>query len=177
MRHINIFLLVIIALLSTGLLISQHFDAPHQTAISLEDNTKSWKRGETIGSFGEVAPLEVIFGGEVEMWLDERTEVKLIDGRVGHLTVDVLQGRIVAHGPLIISTRDLKTIVTTPTSFVHYSWLNKIEVAPIGGQAYSQSTLPPYEKSDIVFDPTTSQAADFYQQVLTKIQTAGISAE
>ncbi len=176
MRHFNIFLIVIIVTLSTGLLISSHIEEPQQTASIIGGEDQTWSRGQTISSFDHQTPMHIKFG-DSEFWLDERTEVKLIDGRTGHLTIDVLQGRIVATGPLTISTREIKTVITSPTSFVHYSWLNKIEVAMIEGTAYEQSTLPPYEKNSFTFDPIGSIANEFYNQVLPKIQTAGTTGE
>lgn len=167
---------MIIATLSTALLVVQHFDAPQQLATLVGTNELSWSRGQTISSFDQTTPLAIQFG-DSRFWLDERTEVKLIDGRDGSLIIDVLQGRIVATGPLTISTREIKSVIEGPTSFVHYSWLNKIEVAIIGGEAYEQSTLPPYEKKSFTFDPMGSIANEFYTQVFTKIQTAETNAE
>lgn len=175
--NFNTLLALIIVVLSTGLLINQHLNSPQLTAVLLGPGLQEWSRGETISSFDHSAPMEIIFGGEVKIWLDERTEVKLIDARAGRLTVDVLQGRIIATGPLTVTTREVKTIVDSPTSFVHYSWLNKIEVATINGDAYEQSTLPPYTKNSFTFDPMGSIANEFYTQVFTKIQTSEISAE
>ena len=175
--NFNTLLVLIIVALSTGLLISQHIEEPQLSAVLIGPGLQEWTRGETISSFDNNTPMEIIFGGEVRIWLDERTEIKLIDGREGSLTIDVLQGRIVATGPLTISTRDIKTVISSPTSFVHYSWLNKIEVATIDGEAYEQPTLPPYTKNSFTFDPMGSIANEFYTQVFSKIQTADISAE
>lgn len=183
--NFNTTLICLVALLSTVLLVARRFDATwaggdgfslHQTAVLLGPGQFDWSRGETISSFDRLAPMEIKFG-EATLWLDERTEVKLIDGRAGQLTIDVLQGRIVTQGPITISTRELKTTISEPTSIVHYSWLNKLEVATIDGVAYEQSTLPPYTKTEISFDPQTSSAKDFYEQVLAKIQTTEITAE
>ena len=175
--NFNTLLVLIIVVLSTGLLVSQHIEAPQLTAVLIGPGLQEWKRGETISSFDHETAMEIIFGGKARIWLDERTEIKLINAQTGNLTIDVLQGRIMATGPLTITTRELKTVISSPTSFVHYSWLNKIEVATIGSEAYEQSTLPPYNKNSFTFDPTESIANEFYTQVFSKIQTTDISAE
>ena len=175
--NFNTLLVLIVVMLSTGLLISQQFSTPQLKAVLIGPGLQEWSRGETITSFDRETPMKIIFGSVTEIWLDTRTEIKLVDGREGHLTIDVLQGRIIATGPLTISTREVKTHIDSPTSFVHYSWLNKIEVAVINDEAYEQSTLPPYNKNSFTFDPIGSIANEFYTEVISKIQTPGTSAE
>lgn len=185
LANFNTALICLVVTLSTVLLIGYRLGATwaggdgfleQQTAVLIGPGQFDWSRGETISSFDHQTPMEIKFG-ESKFWLDERTEVKLLDARAEHLTIDVLHGRIVAQGPITISTRELKTTIVTPTSFVHYSWLNKIEVAIIDGLAYEQSTLPPYSQTSTLFNPATSSASAFYEQVLTKIQTIEKAAE
>ena len=123
--------------------------------------------------------LEITLG-ETTIWLDKNTEVKIIDGREDHETINVIQGRVVVIGDLDIQTREVITSISGTTSFVHYSWEDRIEIGIIKGDtsitidgeeiafenAVSLYTLPPYEFVDIDIAPEESTASAFYRHVL-----------
>lgn len=176
-RYSNTFLIVAIVILASVALIYQRFDTEdHQVAIG---DGQEYRIGETISSGEE---FQQVTFGSATIWLDQHTEVKIIDGRVGQETVNVIQGRAVIAGPLNIKTRDVTTHIDGTASFVHYSWENRIEVATIDGStqiayqdedvsvqdAISLQTLPPYERNDISFSPDTSSASTFYEYALNQ---------
>jgi len=176
--------IVLIIIFSTTLLIGYRFDAlwaggqgisPHQLAVTAD---RDYKRGEIIET-GDDEWLPVRFGN-VDLWLSENTQVKLIDGRVNNLTVNVLQGRIVVNGPITIEVREIDIQVDGLATYVHYSWLDEAEIVNIAGsvlveredriiqvdQGLKTTTLAPFSEEVIQFDPETSEAADFYAQAL-----------
>lgn len=183
MKHLNTALVVVVISISTVLLIGLRFDAKwaggaglaqHQSAFVGETE---YQRGEVIDSGEDYTKVDF---GEAEIWLDENTQIKILDGRKDQLTINVIQGRVVADGELTISIRETRTVFDGRISFVHYSWLNEIEIAPIEGitklirddkietltnQALRTTTLEPYTGEVIEFDPESSNAAEFYQQI------------
>ncbi|MFH1712494.1 MAG: hypothetical protein ABH846_04655 [Patescibacteria group bacterium] len=186
-KHGITFYIIFIGVVSTVLLVGNRFEviwaggegvAKHQLAMTDDAN---YKRGEIIKTDDDQW-LRVHFG-QADFWLYENTQVKLIDGRDDHLTINVLQGRVVVIGPLMIEVRELDIIIDGTASYVHYSWLDEIEVASINGevlikredrtiglneQALKTTTLPPYMEETIQFDPESSEAANFYAQALAE---------
>ncbi len=174
----------LIGVIAITLLTGNRFDAlwaggsgylAHQAATA---NDVEYKRGETIStSEGEI--LNVKFG-DVTIWMDENTEVKLIDGRTESLEINVVQGRVVIIGSITISTREIKTVASGATSLVHYSWLDELEIVSIegsvtvatpesasfipAGAAILMGALSPYNFQEVTFDPENSSAAEFYDQ-------------
>lgn len=172
-------LIAVIAIISTTVLVGARFDAiwaggegynAHQTATV---DGVEYRRGETIRS-GEIW-MHVMFG-DVDILMDKNTEVKLIDGRPDNIKIQIVQGRAVVRGDLTIEVRELDVKITGDTAFVHYSWLDEIEIVNLFGStrlirddrseliegALKTTTLPPYEDESISFDPQTSVASDFY---------------
>jgi uncharacterized protein involved in tolerance to divalent cations len=77
--------------------------------------------------------------------------------------------------------RELDILIDGTASYVHYSWLNEIEIASLEGsaelifknnhediseKALRATTLAPYQLLEIQFDPETSSASAFYKKVL-----------
>jgi hypothetical protein len=192
LSQINLTTIVIVSIitLSTALLIGFRFDAiwaggngyqTHQSAYDVAET--EYKRGETVSSGEEeLIYLEL---GESSIWLDKNTEVKLIDGRAGHLRIDVIQGRVIVIGELEIQTRELITTVSGTTTLIHYSWLDELEITAIDGSTlvtapqmstipldnqitYQFDTLSPYFfETSGAFNPNNSEAAKFYDQILS----------
>ncbi|MCH8049276.1 hypothetical protein IH979_01020 [Patescibacteria group bacterium] len=184
-NNLTTILILAIAIASTALLVGNRFDATwaggsgyeaHATALA---DVKEYRRGQTI-STGDEQWLFVRFG-EADFWMYEDTQVKLIDGRKDQLKINVIQGRVIVEGPITIEVRELDLVIDGIASFVHYSWLNEIEVVSIegearliredrtegiSGQALKTTTLAPYVDETITFDPALSEAADFYQWAL-----------
>ncbi|MFA6130678.1 MAG: hypothetical protein WC730_00220 [Patescibacteria group bacterium] len=140
---------------------------------------KMYCRGDDISTFTESSPLHLVLG-TADIWLDENTELEIIDGREGQETVNLLQGRMVVDGELMIATREILTTVSGTTSMVHYSWLNELEIAAIDGetmvtfddqqialsnQAIKINTLS-YVQKEIIFNPEDSSRSSFYKTVL-----------
>lgn len=197
----NITLILVIAVISTVMLVGVRFGAvwaggegyvKHQQA-TYSDNVQTtyFKRGELISTMPDAKPLpgyDSVFMlrisfGDATIWLDESTEVKLINGIPGEETIQVLQGRVVVDGPLTIEVRELDLEINGTVSFVHYSWLDEIEIAVIQGEAMltrpdqretltdtalKTTTLQPYIDEIIEFNPETSEAAAFYEIVLPR---------
>lgn len=184
----NIFLILAITIISTALLIGNRFNTTwaggegyeqHATA-EIFKTQEIFHRGETITSFYQETPMMVRFGGAY-IYLDENTEVKIIDGRKDQLTVNVIQGRVVVKGDITISTRDLRTHFDGIGAFVHYAWEDKIQIISIEGGAaleragqeeiitgrtLTTTTLEPFVDEFSVFDIETSSARDFFESVL-----------
>jgi len=176
----------LVCLIAFVLLIGYRFDAlwaggtgfeGHQTAIA---NGIEYQRGETISTeVGQV--LEVTFGSTT-LWLDENTEVKLVDGREDFLTVTIVQGRMVVIGDIAITVREMAVNIAGTASIVHYSWLDQLDVACLdggvgiitdetvehleGGEARRIDTFSPYFSEWMEFDASSSSAASFYEQAL-----------
>lgn len=162
-RRYSITLILIIAGLSLALLIGARFDAawaggngyePQQTAIAptFDGTCAAYERGEIISTFNLPKDAEGVCSktpyrvtiGDVELLLDPRTEVKLIDLRKSHIAIDVIQGHIIANGTFTIQTRNMRTGVDGGIAFTHYSWENKIEaVSTSGSFALSATDAPP----------------------------------
>lgn len=169
--NFNTILAILIVVLGNSLLAWQTMNlTKHQSAFA---NSIEYRRGETISSLDEY--LKVDFAGS-NIWLDKKTEVKILSGEKGEELINVLQGRILVKGKLGVQTRSVLTKIDGETSFVHYSWLDDIEVANISGNTtlYFKSTslklaspiklhtLPDYSLIEIDFNPESSSAADFY---------------
>lgn len=175
-KHLNIVLAATIAILSTALLVGLRLDSvPHQQAIV---DGERFQRGEIIHSGEEIIMAE--FGG-ADIWMDRNTEVKLVNGQEGQETINVIQGRVVVKGDVIIQTREILINIDGTASFVHYSWEDRIEIASvegtavlirddrtedISGQSLSTTTLKPYVDEYKIFDPQQSSASDFYEKSL-----------
>ncbi|MBU0614312.1 hypothetical protein KJ766_03480 [Patescibacteria group bacterium] len=139
-------------------------------------------RGEIISTMPDnLSAPQIVYFGTATIFVDENTEINFVDGRIGNETINVLQGRVVIDGKINIQTRDIKTYVDGKTSFVHYSWLDEIEVANISGttkieysnktlnvknEAVKISTIENYKYNFIEFDPSSSSASEFYKTVL-----------
>lgn len=177
-KHFNIILVGLIIFVSTGTLIWQRFNIEPQAAAFVGDT--EFYRGEVV----HADDITLLTYNGAQIWMDQNTDVKLIDGTAGSTIINVLQGRVVIlDSSATIETRDLKIVVNGTTSFVNYSWENRVEIASITGstrlerngdivdltnQALSTTTFPPYEDEYKTFDPENSSAAEFYKTALTK---------
>jgi len=179
-NYTNIILAVAVLGISTGLLFAHRFDTePHQPACI---NETCFSRGEIISS----DETQLVTLGDSSIWMEENTEIKVINGMLGEELINVIQGRIVVKGDLSIQTREVFTRIIGVSSFVHYSWEDRIEIAEIEGDvvietatdqkiidgAVSLQTLAPYETNEIQFDPENSSAKLFYQKALEKEEPA-----
>ena len=118
----------LIIVVAISALILNRYEIPHEPAFV--DDVR-FERGEIIESGDDI--IEIQFGESV-IFADKNTEVKIIEGRDDHFVINVIQGRVVVDGDLSIVTREVETIVDGRSSFVHYSWLDEIEVAVIDGE-------------------------------------------
>ena len=118
--------------------------------------------------------MKVTFGSST-LWLDENTALVVTDDRQGKETLTMDGGRIVVQGPAVIHVRDLIFSTTGVMSLVNYSWLNRVDVLSMTGDAKQGSTsisqgratsfdtLPPYEPStSIDFNTQSSSVKAFY---------------
>ena len=135
-----------------------------------------YKRGQTIDSGDSFLLLQFC---DALIYFDVSTHVTLVDGRQDRCAINVAQGRIIVKGKIEIQTRNIAAHINGTSSFVHYSWLDDIEVATISGSllidvpgrhqlnlesdAVKLHTLAPYTQEKISFNPATSAAADFYK--------------
>lgn len=174
-NYLSIILVSTVAILSTALLIAQRFEGGTQVIATMGD--EEFRRGEVV----HANQPELLTYGSAQIWMDKNTDVKLVDGSDEWVTINVVQGRVVAIGQLTVETRELKTVIDGTTSFVHYSWQDRIEIASIDGRTYlhrvdeqidlsaqslSTTTLEPFVDEYIEFDPSKSSAASFYYQAL-----------
>ncbi len=157
--------------------------AKHACAfVEIENFKTEFCRGEIISTMsnGTKIPLIIEFGDAL-IFLDKDTEIKIIDGRKNQEAINVIQGRVLIKGKLIINTREITTKINGTTSFVHYSWLDKIEVSAISGstsllkenfyldvskQAFEINTLNVSDNKSIIFNPEISSASAFYDKTL-----------
>lgn len=190
MRHTSTFIgIVVIALLSTGLLVWQRLDkAPERETItlintfctaSLPDDT-CWSTDEdtpyTLETTANIYREYQV--GETLITLDNNTSLTAEDGRFRFDS-----GRIVVNGEGVFTVRDVKVTTQGVVTLVHYSWLNKVDVMVIdgsadirqgsltttvkNGNAVSVDTLPPYDAlSPTTFNLNASSAKPFYDWAL-----------
>ncbi|PIQ67751.1 hypothetical protein COY25_03745 [Candidatus Uhrbacteria bacterium CG_4_10_14_0_2_um_filter_41_7] len=171
--NFNTILAILTVVIASSLLVGQKMNLiKHQSAFV---SGTEYHRGEVISSADGY--LKVDFAG-TNIWLDKKTEVKIISGENGQELINVLQGRILIKGKLKIQTRNVITKIDGETSFVHYSWLDDIEIANILGLAtvvfdnksvnltspIKLHTLPDYNLTEISFNPELSSSAEFYRQ-------------
>jgi len=188
MRYLNTILITIVIILSTGLLVGNRFGFKwtggdgYKKHASGFVGTEEYKRGETVSSSDDSSILEFC---DAMIWMDINTEIQLVDGLSNACEINIIQGRVVITGDITVSTREVKTDINGTTSFVHYSWLDEIEVASLNGesiinvpdqkpvtlnkQAVKIITLPNYSFEYFDFISETSSAADFYSKVFSEI--------
>lgn len=175
--HVIIILSALVILISFGVLIYQQFPQEQQQSAYTDQHV--YHRGEVIRSEDDFFPVTF---GSATIWMDKNTEVELVDGRPSHERIRVLQGRVVTIGAIEIQTRETLLTSTGTTSYVHYSWIDIVDVAAIKGTttlsintdvteisegfAYKLLTLPPYNLEEISFSPEESTAKEFYHSVL-----------
>lgn len=172
-----------IILIAAALLVGNRFDARfaggdgyenHQVAMS--QNT-IWQRGEI------VSDAEFVTFGPATIWLDTGTEIKLIDGRDGKETIQLIQGRIYIEGEVDVTVRELTMEAQERMSLVHYSWLDEIDIIflddfstvltpkfslvphEVATNMIKINTLT-YDYEEYDFTPENSSAKDFYETVL-----------
>ncbi len=176
-------MVIIVAILSTLLLVGQQFGYRWvggdgiETQITVTSGGQEFFRGETIIADDEIT--KVTFA-ETEIFLEPKSELKIVSTSATNPEINLVQGRAIVNGPISIVVRDLNFKSSGLISFVHYSWLNSVELVSNGkeieimannfqktikNEALKASTLPPYETEEIIFDPINSSAADFYQEV------------
>lgn len=122
------------------------------------------------------------FGAAV-ITLDENTDVSIVSDDASKPVINLVTGRIVIDGPLSVSIRDVTIATEGITTFVHYSWLNKVDVMVVDGtadirqgdfssnvstgNAVAVDTLPPYDElSPTTFNLDASSAKVFYEWAL-----------
>jgi len=151
---INILLLTVLIILSTALLTGRLLgatwaggDGYTQQGLAIADET-TYQRGETIETTeGQWRFVEMT---GVTVWMYENTQLKLINLVEGEIELTVIQGRVVIEGNATMRVRDETTKLSGLNSYIHYSWLNQIDIEPI----------------DDDFDASESDAADFYEWAL-----------
>lgn len=178
-----------IVILSTALVIGRHFDArwaggegwlPTSKVVIEKQSSPSSDIGcesvdatrQNILSCGSM--MKVTFGSST-LWLDEKTALVVADDRQGKETLTMDGGRIVVQGSVIIHVRDLAFSTTGTMSLVNYSWLNRVDVLAMTGEARQGSiiipqssatsfdTLPPYEPSKTIdFNTQNPSVKAFY---------------
>jgi hypothetical protein len=177
--------LITIIILAAALLVGNRFDARwaggdgyavHQLATSQE---QVWKRGELISS----EDTSTFTLGNATVYLDDKTEIKLIDGREGDEMIQLIQGRVYVDGEIGIIVREVTTYSPGTISVVHYSWLDEIDVLffdetshiitpgftlfanAIDATMVKMNTLN-YEYTEYDFEIEGSASEDFYQRIL-----------
>ncbi len=176
---------ITIIILAAALLVGNRFDARwaggdgyqvHQMAIS---EGQAWERGRAISS----SDVDQFTLGEATIYLDENTQVKLIDGREGSETIQLIQGRIYVIGALDITVREVTIRAVDKLSIVHYSWLDEIDIIffdekstiitpaftlfanAIDATMVKMNTLN-YEYTENAFNSKESAGKDFYEALL-----------
>jgi hypothetical protein len=177
--------LITIVLIAAALLVGNRFDArwaggdgyqEHQIAIGPHIIRE---RGEVISS----DEATYFTFGDAVIHIDENTEVKLIDGREGHETIQLIQGRVLVGGDIDITVREVTISSTEATSVVHYSWLDEIDViffddtssittpeltlsaTDLDATMIKMNTLT-YDYTEHEFNLENSSAKNFYETVL-----------
>ncbi|MFA6522181.1 MAG: hypothetical protein WCT24_01135 [Patescibacteria group bacterium] len=187
-RYESLALVLLLASLGCILLVGNRLHAAfaggdgYKTHTCAMSENEIFCRGQIISTMeGHLAsPLELTIG-DAQLFLDQNTEVELIDGRPGQETISLIQGRVVIKGNLNVSIRDMKINVDGTTSLVHYSWMDLLDISSIAGtttiaeddetidaslKSIQTSTLPPYNSKEVRFSASESSAADFYNAVL-----------
>ena len=154
MKNLTTILVIVTVVLSTTLLVGRLFDATWaggdgyvEQGVAVVDGVE-YQRGETIET-GDGEWLKVTME-DVTVWMYENTQLKLINLVEGETALTTIQGRILIDGNVTMRVRDDVTQLSGLNSYVHYSWLNQIDIEPI----------------DDDFDASDSDAADFYSWAL-----------
>jgi hypothetical protein len=69
------------------------------------------------------------------VWGEKDTQIEFTDTRPDHFTMRLIMGRITTDGSAIVNTN--KIAIETlggKAEFIHYSWLNKVEITNMSGQ-------------------------------------------
>lgn len=126
------------------------------------------------------APLILGEKDKTVIYLDKNTEIRLDSLAADNYAVTLIQGRIVVEGPATVQIRELDMQTTDVTGFVHYSWLDQVDILPFGTTPVVQTTdeqitlqypyikmdtLPPYKQQGMTFEPETSDGKEFYLQL------------
>lgn len=154
MRKFNTILIINLALLSTVLLTGRLFDATwaggegyDRQGVAIVDGIE-YQRGETITTGDN--EWKIVEMTDVTVWMYENTQLKLVNLVEDEIELTVVQGRVVIDGNVTMRVRDQTTALVGRNSYVHYSWLNKVDIEPI----------------DENFNASESDAADFYAWAL-----------
>ena len=176
---------IVIAITAATLLVGQRFQASWAGGGGLQQHTpvttpngQIYHRGETVRA--EQASQFSL--GESTVYLDENTQVKIINSINGQETMNVIQGRVVVQGPVTIKVREVDVGLNGTTSFVHYSWLDEVDILNIDGtvtvhaeetertlapgEGARMNTIPPYTFLLSTLDLEASSAAGFYEKTL-----------
>ncbi len=122
---------------------------------------------------------EKITFGSSTIWLDENTALIVTNNRISEESLSIRGGRIVSSGPVKITNRDTTFSSTGLMTIVDYSWLNRVDVLAIDGDAFviqsalsitvpinsamSFDTILPYEAPKMVeFNRDSASTIDFY---------------
>lgn len=170
--------------LGFALLIIPHFTTPTHapfTLLALYDPTtnssrplpedQTIARGELLSTNDhEWKKFEVTIDNQTtDIYLAERTSLKVTDTSSYPPTLTVIEGRVVTNGDATLAIRDSRFPVNGITAFTFYSWMDKLDVAPLKplGNGQTFDTLPPFDDPAVlIFNPETSSDHAFYSWVL-----------
>lgn len=168
----NYLLAIIPMVLSIGLLVALRVNTPPQHAAVLLDGTEIVTRGHDLKTGdGEFRAYTI---GSTTIYLAEKTTLTLEDASTNTPKLALREGRVVTTGPVDISIRSHIIHSEIPTTYIFYSWLDKLEVHALDGSLnYTLDTLHddalPVQTQ--TFNKDGSSAKDFYDWALNKVQS------
>jgi len=163
----NYLLTIIPIVLSIGLLVALRMNTPpQQTAIQI-DGTEIITRGHNLHTSDSGFKAYKI--GATTIYLAEKTTLTLEDASTNTPKLVLREGRIVTNGPIDIAIRNHVVRSIIPTTYIFYSWLDKLEVHALDGSSdYTLDTL--HDDSTPVptshFNKDSSSAKSFYDWAL-----------
>jgi hypothetical protein len=122
----------------------------------------------------------ILYLGDERLFLDLDTQIELVSLNENDPVTRVIKGRAVLDGQFTVITRETRVETNGQVSFVHYSWLDELDLGVISGTVQIQTpestvnletgglkikTLAPYTSESIPFAPETSSAKAFYAWV------------
>ncbi len=178
---VSILLLAICTTLLIGRLGNAKFaggDGPKKLVVATMNDVR-YPRGSIVTAH-EPGILHL---GDERLFLDLDTQIELVSLNENDPVIRVIQGRAVLDGQFTVITRETRVETNGQVSFVHYSWLDQVELGILSGTALlrqadaldearllesgglSFSTLAPYPDTIIPFTPEHSSAKAFYAWV------------
>lgn len=163
--NFNTILIVFIVTIGTILLIGLRFDAKwaggegYTKQLTATVGSEVFKRGEVVNSETNVI-VELPIGS---ICIEAGSELELLSITADETAVNLRTGRIFTMDTFRIHMQDREFISDQNTSYIHYSWLNIIEIINLETGMRERVDVTENTLETSLFDAETSSAAEFYR--------------